>query len=264
MKRDLEGWLDQIEKKWQEIPEADIDTSKLQHLALICDGNRRAARARGLQPYLGHQVGVEVIRGVARAGRAWNISALTFWVWSTENWSRDKSQTEFVMDLAASNLGREDLKAELQDNEVRFKQLGRRDRLGSKLRQVIDKLEELTQSNTRFHLNLALDYGGVDEVARAMSRILLASKQGEFDLSALLKDPRLIYKHLDTEDQPLPDLVVRTGNASGEIPHTSGFMPLQTAYSTWEFLPVLFPNLTPQILLRSVNRFLNYDKRRGR
>ncbi len=251
----LNEWIEHVDKNWRSIPSAEIDPKKLQHLGLICDGNRRAARVRGLEPFLGHQVGVEVIKGVARAGRKWNVKALTFWVWSTENWNRDSQQTDFVMNLAADNLGREDLLREFTENGVRFRQIGRKENLNPKLGDVIYRLEDSTIDNKNFYLNLALDYGGLDEVSRAIFQMTKDQWQG---------DAKSIYDYLDTAGQPLVDLVVRTGNNKGEVPHTSGFMPLQTAYAGWDFVPTLFPDLTPRRLLGSVDRFLGYDRRMGK
>lgn len=264
MKDRLTEWLEDVERCWQTVPKAQINPEKLKHLSIICDGNRRAARARGVEPYLGHQVGVEVIKGIARAGRKWDIKALTFWVWSTENWSRDTLQTDFVMGLAKDNLSRADFQQELQENSVHFRQIGRRDRLPTPLQEILLDLERRTQTHDRFFLNLALDYGGVDEMSRAVLRMFLKHLQGSFDPAKLQDKPETIYQYLDTFGQPLPDLVIRTGNVTGEIPHTSGFMPLQTAYAGWDFIPTLFPDMTPKGLLSSVNRFLGYERRKGR
>lgn len=264
MKDRLTEWLEDVERRWQTVPKAQIDSEKFKHLGIICDGNRRAARARGLEPHLGHQIGVEVIKGIARAGRKWDIKALTFWVWSTENWSRDTFQTNFVMSLAADNLSRTDFQKELQENMVCFRQIGRRDRLPPLLQEILLNLERQTQQHDRFFLNLALDYGGVDEMSRAVLKMFLNHLQGNFDPAKLQDRPETIYQYLDSFGQPLPDLVIRTGNTRGEVPHTSGFMPLQTAYAGWEFIPTLFPDMTPKRLLSSVNRFLDYERRKGK
>lgn len=259
----LQVWLKIIEKNWQNIPEFEIPKGKLQHLAVICDGNRRAARERGLNPYFGHRAGVEVIRGVARACRQWKIHTLTFWTWSTENWKRDREQVGYVMDLAARFLPDSELKKELFENEVRFTHLGRKDRLPHGVKQALDDLERETRGFDRYRLNLAVDYGGADELARAAVELHYLMRDGHLKPEELLKDSSLILNCLDTRGQSLPDLVIRSGVKEGEIPHTSGFMPLQSGYACWEFIPDLFPNLTPQRLLDSVNNFLEYERRYG-
>ncbi|OGE71236.1 di-trans,poly-cis-decaprenylcistransferase [Candidatus Daviesbacteria bacterium RIFOXYD1_FULL_41_10] len=254
--REAEKWLAEISDTWANIPIYSADSEKLRHLAVICDGNRRAARERNLPEFLGHRAGLEVIKGIACAGREWNINTLTFWVWSTENWERDKNQVGLVMKLANERLSKNEFKDELIQNEVRFKHLGRSDRLPAILCRRISELEHFTDSFSRFHLNLAMDYGGLDELARAVTKI----KQSTADN----RDPSMILDFLDTAGQPLPDLVIRTGVKDHEFPHTSGFMPLQTAYSSWIFTPDLFPNLTPEILLKSITGFSEYHRRFGK
>lgn len=260
----LDIWLSEIEARWKNVLEFKVDSERLRHLAVICDGNRRAAKERGFHPYFGHRAGIEVIKGTARAGRAWGIKTLTFWTWSTENWGRDQQQVDFVMGLAEKFLPREEFLEELQRNEVRFTHLGRKDRLPKAIRNTLENLEKQTVNFDRYHLNLAMDYGGLDETARAFGRIFEAFQKGEFNPEILRQTPQAILGFLDTVGQVLPDLVIRTGVKEGEIPHTSGFMPLQTAYSGWVFLPDLFPNLTPQSLLNPIQGFLGYERRFGR
>ena len=84
----LNQWLEEIKARWEKSPDFKIAQGKLRHLAIICDGNRRSARARGLDPYFGHRAGIEVIQGAARVCRKWGVKTITFWVWSTENWER--------------------------------------------------------------------------------------------------------------------------------------------------------------------------------
>lgn len=260
----LDTWLAEIAVRWQDIPEFQVDPEKLRHLAIICDGNRRAAKERGLHPYLGHRVGVEVIRGIARAGREWGIKTLTFWTWSTENWGREQEQVAFVMGLAEKFLPEKEFLEELWQNQVKFTHLGRKDRLPSAIRAALEKLERETAHFERYHLNLALDYGGLDEVARAFLRMFEAFQRGTFNPEILQRTPQAILGFLDTANQELPVLVIRSGVKKGEVAHTSGFMPLQTPYAGWVFLPDLFPNLTPQTLLEPIKDFIEYERRMGR
>jgi undecaprenyl diphosphate synthase len=109
-----------------------------------------------------------------------------------------------------------------------------------------------------------MDYGGLDEAARAMVKMLEAFEEGALNPEMIKENPQVILGFLDTATQVLPDLVIRTGAKKEEIPHTSGFMPLQTAYAGWVFLPDLFPDLTPESLLLPIKEFLEYERRRGR
>jgi len=260
----LNAWLDEIGDRWKNIPPFMVNSERLKHLAVICDGNRRAAKERGLNPYFGHRAGIEVIKGIARACRQWNIRTLTFWTWSTENWEREKEQVKFVMDLAEKFLSDTKFFNELTENQVKFTHFGRRDRLPDSIIETLKNLENQTAKFNQYRLNLAMDYGGVDEMARAIARIFESFKQGIANPEMIERNPQAILGFLDTASQVLPDLVIRTGVKEGEIPHTSGFMPLQTAYSGWIFLPDLFPNLTPQTLLPLIRTFLNYERRKGK
>lgn len=255
----LEKWVSVIQEQWKRIPEFQVDPRKLGHLAIICDGNRRAAEERGLPSYFGHRAGIEAIKGIARASRKWNIHTLTFWVWSTENWQRDQEQVEFVIALAKEFLPQDNLLQELLENDARFTHLGRKDRLPQIVVNAIDRLEVETAANNNYRLNLALDYGGADEIARAVVKM----QEAGLDPKVLLEDPRRIFEFLDTQSQPEPDLVIRTGFKKGEIFRTSGFLPFQTAYSGWITPSVLFPDLTPRELLRVIKKFEGYERRRG-
>lgn len=260
----LNAWFTGIEARWGHIPEYRVDSEKLKHLAIICDGNRRAAGERGFDPYFGHRAGVETIKGIASACRQWEVDTVSFWVWSTENWGREQGQVEFVMKLAEEFLSQRSFFDELKQNRVRFRQIGRKDRLPVLVGRTIHTLEEETKNFDRYKLNLVMDYGGLDEVARAAGRMFEVFRQGEFDPETLKRNPQGILGFLDTAAQVVPDLVIRTGVKEGEIPHTSGFMPLQTAYAGWVFLPDLFPDLTPQDLLRPMQSFIDYERRLGK
>jgi len=249
----LDSWLKLTEDTWQNPLSFKIDKSKLKHLSIICDGNRRAAKKLNLNPYFGHRVGIETIKGIARTARLWGIDTLTFWVWSTENWGREKRQVEFVMNLAEKFLSEKSLLTELQEDKVRFTHIGRKDRLPKALKNILESLEENTSEFKDFRMNLALDYGGEDEIKRAVDRMLQERAK-----------PDAIFDYLDTAGQLFPDLVIRSGVDAQELIHTSGFMPLQTAYSSWIFLPDLFPNITPGILLKTIQTFTEYQRRMGK
>lgn len=262
--KNIDKWIAQIESNWRFIPEFKVDSKKFKHLAIICDGNRRAAQERNFPPHLGHQASSETIILAARAARKWDIPNLTFWVWSTENWERDKIQVGFIMNLLQKNLQNDKLLQELRDDEVQFVHLGRKDRLPSMMRKGLESWEKKTAHFNRYRLNLGIDYGGEDEIARAIAQISLEVKQGRLSPEKITKNPKLISKFLDTKNQPPVDLIIRTGTRSDEIPHTSGFMPLQSAYASWAFIPDFFPNLTPNSLLNPIKEFQEYQRRFGK
>lgn len=257
-------WLSIVSEAWTNIPDFLVDTDKLKHLAVICDGNRRAATTKGLPPWDGHRAGVEVIKGIMEAGEDWGIKHLTFWAWSTENWKRDKAQVSFVMNLAARYLRDDEAVGALLKHESKFTHFGRKDRIPPDVRLAIEELENKTSGFGERYINLALDYGGLDEAARALIKLSEWMKEGKLSADDLMINPGLVLGFLDSGDQPAPDLVIRTGMPAAEIPRTSGFMPLQTAYSGWKFIPELFPDLTPEVLSDCIKDFLGYEKRMGK
>lgn len=260
----LKEWFANIESAWKNVPEFKIDTIKLKHLAIICDGNRRAARARGLPDYFGHRAGVETIKGIARASREWGLKTLTFWVWSTENWMRDREQVEFVMYLAGRFLSDKELIEELVDSQVKFRQLGRKDRIPKDVKNAIEALENKTEYLDKHNLNLALDYGGWDEIARAWVKMHEKAVKDPALVKRILEDPKVISTFLDTEEQEFPNMVIRTGMEAGEILRTSGFMPLQTAYSGFFPVEEYFPDVAPIQLIEVIQKFQEYEMRKGR
>lgn len=259
-----EEWLSKVSESWADIPDFRVDTDKLKHLAVICDGNRRAAKTKGLPPWDGHRAGVEVIKGVMEASREWGIKHLTFWAWSTENWKRDQAQVGFVMNLAARYLKDDEAVSALFKHQAKFTHFGRKDRIPQDVRLAIEDLETKTSGFSEYYVNLALDYGGLDEAASALAKMVEWIREGRLSESEMLMNPGVILGFLDTAGQPTPDLVVRTGMPAKEIPRTSGFMPLQTTYSGWKFIPELFPDLTPEVLLDCVKDFLGYERRMGK
>lgn len=259
-----EQWLKQINDRWSVIPEFQVDPLRLKHLAIICDGNRRAATSRGCDPWIGHRMGVEVIQGILDACGTWGITNLTVWTWSTENWKRDNKQTDFVMKLASTYLADTRTLDNLIKHKVKFVHFGRKDRIPTEVKKAIEYLESETKQFDKAYLNLGLDYGGLDETAMGIAQIVEWIQKGKLTPAELIANPGIILGSLDSHNQPNPDLVIRTGVSEGEIPHTSGFMPLQTIGSGWEFIPELFPDLTPNILLDQIKRYLGYEKRLGK
>jgi len=251
--RTVEKWLNQVKTCWEKIPSYKVDPRKLNHLAVLCDGNRRAAIARGFSnPLEGHHAGREVLKGIAEATRRWGIKTVTFWVFSTENWKRKDGTVPFLMKFFLETLKEIDLE-ELQEKGVRFRHLGRKDRINWALRRGLEQLETKTARNTKFNLNLALDYGGEDELIRAIQKIIAAR------IPPKRINVKLISSYLDTAGLPNPDLIIRTG---GEL-RTSGFMPFQSAYAEWYFTPIYFPDLTPKDLLAAICDFEKRERRFG-
>lgn len=221
------------------------------HIAFILDGNRRWARARGLDPSDGHKAGYLAMKKVADTARSWGIHTLTVWGFSTENWERQADETANIMKLVRKFLSEVEKDADREG--IRFVHLGRRDRLPGDILERIEILQDKTKGNTEHILNIALDYGGRDEILRAVKKIV-ASGVAEEKI-----DEKLFESYLDTKDQPYPyvDLFIRP---SGEQ-RTSGLLPWQTAYAEFYWEQDHLPDFTPEKLRLAI---LDYSRRRRR
>ncbi len=221
------------------------------HLAIILDGNRRWARARGLPTLVGHKAGFDAGLAMARASRAWGIHTFTVWGFSTENWDRSPEEISYLFKLFHKMVGI--IEKEAKDDDIRFVHLGREDRLPMDLVKYIREVEEKTKNNKSHVFNVALDYGGHDEILRAVKNIV------DKKIPSKKINEKLFASFLDTGDQPYPyvDLFLRT---SGEQ-RTSGFMPWQMNYAEYYWELSNLPDMTPRKLADIV---LDYSRRRRR
>lgn len=221
------------------------------HIAIICDGNRRWAKERNLPTFEGHRRGYENIRSVSKKAKQLGIQIVTFWVFSTENWGRAREEVGYLMDLAAKVIDAQ-IKEAIEE-ETRIVHIGRKDRLPEKLRIKIEKAEEATKHLSTYYFVMALDYGGRDEIVRAVQKIYNKRKED----SEISEDE--ISNNLDTTilPHPNPDLIIRT---SGEN-RLSGFMTWQSQYSEYYFPPFYFPDFGPEELEKAV---LEYGERKRR
>jgi undecaprenyl diphosphate synthase len=222
------------------------------HVTIIMDGNGRWAAARGQPRAFGHQAGVEAVRETVRAARDLGLTHLTLFSFSTENWRRPRAEIDTLFDLlrrfVTADLER------LHGEGVRIRVIGRREGLSADLIKTIDRVEARTRANTRFHLTIAFNYGGRDELVRAAARA--AADRGG-DLSGLTEAD--FERYLDTADLPVPDLVIRT---SGER-RLSNFLLWQTAYAELIFMDVLWPDFGEEHLRAALDEFARRERRFG-
>ena len=221
------------------------------HIAIIPDGNRRWARARGLHTLKGHKVGFDRAVEIGRVAREWGVHTVTLWGFSTENWDRTKEEIGYLMKLYEKLV--DDYLKEARENNVRMIHLGRKDRLPKVLLKKMADAEEKTKDNDKYIINIALDYGGHDDIIRAIQGMIKDKVEAEN------VNKKLIEKYLDTKGQPYPyvDLMIRT---SGEQ-RTSGFLLWQSEYNEFYWEPDHFPDFTPEKLKEAI---LDYSRRRRR
>jgi undecaprenyl diphosphate synthase len=225
------------------------------HLAIIPDGNRRWAREHKFaHVWKGHERAVENFRTLTEWCRKDpRVNTLTVWCFSTENWKRDTQEIDELMKMLEKYLRRE--REEFIKENTRFVHSGRRDRLPKSLVQLIEDVEKETKDQTGFTLHLAVDYGGKDEVSRAVQKIM--NQERPFS-GAVTED--LIRQHLDHPELPDIDVILRS---SGEQ-RTSNFFLWQAAYSEWVFNPKHFPDINTSDLDDALNTYADRKRRFGK
>jgi undecaprenyl diphosphate synthase len=226
------------------------------HIAIIMDGNGRWARARGLPRAAGHRAGVEALRKTVRGAGKLGVEWLTVYAFSSENWSRPKSEVSDLMGLLKLFI-RRDL-AELHQNGVRVRIVGSREGLEPDIAALLAEAESLTARNTNMNLVVAFNYGARDEILRAARALAAEAKAGLIDPAKLSAQD--FCAHLDTAGMPDPDLIIRT---SGEQ-RLSNFLLWQAAYAEFVFLPCHWPDFGPDDLAAAISLFEERDRRFGR
>ncbi len=231
-----------------------MDKHNLNHLAIIPDGNRRWAKGQGLPTFEGHRQGFETARKLVKYARTVGIHTLTLWAFSTENWERTKEEVGYLMRLYAEMTDK--FLDEALKDEVRVVHLGRKDRIPGYLLEKVEKAEEQTKDFTQNILNVALDYGGRDEILRAIKKI----NDERLTMNELTEQK--FENFLDTAGQPYPnpDLIIRT---SGEQ-RISGFLTWQTAYSELLFINKHFPNMETSDIDHAIEEFTRRQRRFGK
>ncbi|MBI4920036.1 di-trans,poly-cis-decaprenylcistransferase [Candidatus Azambacteria bacterium] len=226
------------------------DQTKIQHLGIIMDGNRRWARSRGLSPSEGHRAGCEKAKEVLKWCREAEIKILTLYAFSTENWRRAKSEVNFLMNIFYRILTK-DIK-ELHKNNVRVRIVGRKEDFSEKLQKAIEESEKLTENNTGIILNLAINYGGRQEIVDAFNKIM------ENPPKKITEN--IISQNIYTAGLPDPNLIIRT---SGEM-RLSGFLMWQSVYSELRFVKRHWPDFSKKDFNDALADFANRQRRFGK
>ena len=231
-------------------------TEKLQHIAFIMDGNRRWAKARGLPIIAGHEKGAKTLTEVAKAAKDLGIKYITVYAFSTENWKREKSEVDGLMNLLRKYL-KESFK-ELEENNARIMFIGERDMLASDIVADMEKIENRTAKNDGITLCVALSYGGRQEIVAATRKIAELAQNGGLNIKDI--DEKKFSDMLYTKDLPDPDLLIRT---SGEE-RISNFLLWQLSYSEFYFSDTLWPDFSKEELVKIIDEYKNRERRYGK
>lgn len=229
----------------------DIDKELMpQHIAIIMDGNRRWAKERGVDPRLGHKEGAETLERIATYANEIGLKYMTVYAFSTENWKRTKEEVGALMKLLElyldKFLNRESLR------NIRIRLLGDVDGLNPSLRDRIYKIVEKSKDNTGLTLNIAFNYGGRDEIVKAVRKISERVKNDDISIDEIDED--MVSNNLYTQGEPDPDLLIRPG---GEV-RISNFLLWQLAYTEFLFVDKYWPDFSRKDLLEAI---YTYEKR---
>lgn len=226
------------------------------HIGIIMDGNGRWAKKRGLPRTAGHKAGAKAFREIIKHCHERKIRYLTVYAFSTENWKRPKEEVDAIMKLLGEYLD-EAFQHEEENKEVCVKIIGNVKPLALELQEKIRRLEEQTAENRGITVNIALNYGGRDELVHGVKTLVQQIKDGELSVEEL--DEERISRSLYTAGQPDPDLIIRP---SGEL-RLSNFLIWQAAYSEFVFMDVLWPDFGAKELDQALEQYAGRSRRFG-
>jgi undecaprenyl diphosphate synthase len=235
----------------------NINPEKLpKHIAIIMDGNGRWAKLHGKNRVFGHRNGVRSVRAVSEACAELGVKHLTLYAFSTENWSRPRTEVSALMELLIRTIGSE--ADTLMKNDIRLKAIGKIDLLPPSVVRELNKLIEKTANNSRMDLVLALNYSGRQEIMDAVRKISLQVKKGEIDPESISESD--FIQHLYAPQIPDPELMIRT---SGEY-RISNFLLWQSAYTEFYFTGEFWPDFNKESLYKAIISYQERERRFGK
>ena len=239
--------------------ETKIDRSQRilpQHVGIIMDGNGRWAKKRGMPRQAGHQVGAANFKKITRYCNSIGIKHLTVYAFSTENWKRPKEEIDALMDLFYDYLI--EALRDFSEENIRTVFIGDVTAFSPKLQELIRETEAISADKNGMRLNIAMNYGGRDEILKAVREISADVAEGKLRPEEI--DGELISRHLYTFDQPDPDLIIRP---SGEY-RTSNFLLWQSAYAEYVFMDdILWPDFSTENLEEALDEYTKRNRRFG-
>lgn len=225
------------------------------HIAIIMDGNRRWAKNKNLPVSLGHKEGAKTLEKVVRYANKIGIKYITVYAFSTENWKRSQEEVSTLMGILRWYL--KDCVKKSMKNNVRCRVIGRKEELSPDIVQSIENLEEKTKNNTGLNFTIAINYGGRDEITRAVKKIAADVKAGKINPDDITE--QTITDNLDTRELPDPDLLIRT---SGEQ-RLSNYLPWQLAYTEFYFTDTYWPDFSKEELIKAFEKYNKRERRFG-
>lgn len=232
----------------------DTQPALPRHIGIIMDGNGRWAKKRGLDRTEGHVVGAQVFQDITRHCEKRGIQVLTVYAFSTENWTRPQDEVDTIMELLRTYL---DDAFGFKDENIKILFIGDRFRLDADIQALMEEIEEVSANNTGLILNVAVNYGGQDEIVRAARNLAQMTKSGELEPDDI--DIAAFEAQTYTAGQPQVDMILRP---SGEH-RLSNFMLWQCAYSEFVYMDTLWPDFTPALLDEAIVEYQSRTRRFG-
>jgi len=234
----------------------EVDYANLpEHIGIIMDGNGRWAKQRGLPRNLGHREGAKTLEKITRFAGDIGIKYITYYAFSTENWKRPTKEVESLMRLMIDYL--DDYKRLLGGEDIRIRIIGKREGLSEEILEKIKIVEENTKHNSKITMNIAVNYGGREDIVNAVKQIAQKVKNGEIDPENITEKD--VNDNLYTSYMPDPDLIIRP---SGEL-RLSNFLMWQSAYSEFWFSDINWPDFTRDDFLKAISDFQKRNRRYG-
>ncbi len=225
------------------------------HIAFIMDGNGRWAKRKGLPRLVGHNAGTETLKKIVKESKRLGIEYITFYAFSTENWKRPSDEVNGLMNILVKFIQSEI--QEIHSNHIKINILGDIEKLPLYAKEQVDFAIDLTKDNTEMHFNIALNYGGRDEIIQAVKRIVSDVENQTLRLEQI--DENSFASYLYTNGMPDPDLLIRT---SGEV-RLSNFLLWQLAYSEMTFVDVFWPDFDEMAYQKAISDYQNRNRRFG-
>lgn len=225
------------------------------HIGIIMDGNRRFSQKLMLKPWKGHEWGVKKLENVLNWCREYEIKELTVYTFSVQNFNRPKREFDYLMNLFSDNFDKLKEDKRIFENRIRINVIGRTWMFPQKVQEKLKEIMELTKSHDRYILNLAMAYGGREEVIDATIRIAEQVKQGKLDINQINDAVFKENLYLNSE----PDLIIRTGGEK----RTSNFLAFQSAYSEYIFIEKMWPEFEKEDFILCLEEYSQRKRRFG-
>lgn len=255
MLKKIQEWRGKETSKSLSLKEEIMNHPIPEHIAIIMDGNGRWAKKRAMPRIAGHHEGMKTVRKITKAANSLGVKVLTMYAFSTENWKRPKLEVDFLMKLPEEFLST--FLPELMEENVQVRLMGNKADLPEHTLRAVNNAMEKTKDNTGLILNFALNYGGRDEILRAVKDVAADIKDNALTTDQLTEE--MFSEYLFSNSLPDPDLLIRT---SGEI-RLSNFMLWQLAYAEFYFTDVLWPDFEENNLYEAINSFQMRGRRFG-